>query len=163
MLRGPDWTQTRAVVTAFLEPEEGPVALFTALVPPPEWGGQIVDVIFAPLVWAAWHATWRRSARTASRAAGIALAPRMVIALTPRRMVAWRASRRWRLGTMAGELPRDLIAGATAPPGGTRSRALVLRLATGQAVTLRVWPATADDLAAQLSRCRDDSGVPGDG
>ena len=144
------------MVTAFLDPDERPVALFTALVPPPEWGGQIVDVIVAPLVWAVWHATWRRSARAASRAAGVALAPRMVIALTPRRMVVWQASRRWQVGTMAGELPRDLIVGATAPPGGTRSRALVLRLATGQAVTLRVWPATADDLAAQLSGRRQD-------
>lgn len=162
MLGGPDWTQTRAVVTAFLEPEEQPVALFTALVPAPEWGGQIVDVMFAPLVWAAWHATWRRSARAASRAAGVALAPRMIIALTPRRMVVWQASRRWRLGTMTGELPRDLIVGAMAPPGGTRSSALVLRLATGHAVTLRVWPATADDLAAQLSSSRDDVGVPRD-
>jgi hypothetical protein len=148
------------VVTAFLEPEERPVALFTALIPPPEGGGQIVDAILAPLVWAAWHATWRRSARAASLAAGVALAPRMVIALTPRRMMVWQASRRWRLGTMAGELPRDLIVGATAPPGGTRSRALVLRLATGKAVTLTVWPDTADDLAAQLSRRRDDSGDP---
>lgn len=158
----PDWTRTHAVVTAFLEPEERPVTLFTALVPPPDWGGQIVDVILAPLVWAAWHATWRRSARAASRAAGIPLAPRMVIALTPRRMVIWQASRRWRLGTLAGELPRDLIAGATAPPGGTRSRPLVLRLATGQAVTVRVWPARADELAAQLSKPLDDSAVPGD-
>lgn len=114
----------------------------------------------APLVWVAWHGTWRRSAREASRAAGVALAPRMLIALTPRRMVVWRADRRWRLGTMTGELPRDLVVGATAPPGGTRSRELVLQLASGQAVTLRVWPATADDLTAQLSGRRDDSGVP---
>ena len=162
MLRAPDWTRTRAVVTGFLEPEERPVMLFTALVPPPERGGEIVDVILAPLVWAVWHATWRHSTRAASRAANITLAPRMVIALTPRRMVVWRANRRWRLGTMAGELPRHLIAGATAPPGGTRSRALVLRLATGQAVTLRVWPASADDLAAQLSKRLDDSAVRGD-
>jgi len=109
MLRGPDWTRTRDVVTAFLEPEERPVTLFTALVPPPERGGEIVDVILAPLVWAVWHATWRHSTRAASRAANITLAPRMVIALTPRRMVVWRANRRWRLGTMAGELPRHLI------------------------------------------------------
>lgn len=148
------------MVTAFLEPEERPVALFTALIPPPEWGGQIIDVILAPLVWAAWHVTWHRSARAASLAAGVALAPRMVIAVTPRRMVVWQASRRWRLGIMAGELSRDLIVGATAPPGGTRSRALVLRLATGKAVTLMVWPDTADDLVAQLSRRRDDSGDP---
>jgi hypothetical protein len=161
MLRAPDWTRTRAEVTGFLEPQERPVTLFAALIPPPEWGGQIVDVILAPLVWAVWHATWRYSARAASRAAGVGLAPRMVIALTPTRMVCWRASRRWQLGTLAGELPRHMIAGATAPPGGTRSRALVLQLATGQAVTLKVGPTTADDLAAQLSKHLDDSAAPG--
>ena len=160
---GPDWMRARAVITAFLGPDERPVALFAALVPPPEWGGQVVDVIFAPLAWAVWHATWRRSVRAASQAAGVALAPRMVIALTPRRMVVWPASRRWQLGPMAGELPRDLIAAAEAAPGGTRSRALVLRLATGQAVTLRVRPATAENLAAQLSRRQDDSGLAADG
>jgi len=150
------------VVTAFLEPEERQVTLFTALVPPPEWGGQVIDVILAPLVWAVWHATWRHSTRAASQAADVTLPPRMIIALTPRRMVVWRASRRWRLGAVAGALPRHMIAVATAPLGGTRSRALVVRLATGQAVTLRVWPATADDLAAQLSKRLDDSALPGD-
>lgn len=111
MLHGPDWTQTRAAVIACLEPEEQPVALFTALVPPPEWGGQIVDVIVAPLVWAAWHVTWRRSARAASRTAGVSLAPRMVIALTPRRMVVWQASRRWRQPPQTIWLPSSPGAG----------------------------------------------------
>jgi hypothetical protein len=151
MLRGPDWNRTRAVVTAYLEPGEQLVTLFTALIPPPESGGVVADGAFVPLVWAAWYVAWWRAARAASRAADVPMAPRMIVAVAPSRIVIWRAARNWRLGNFSGELPRDRIIGVTAAGGGTRSRQLVLHLSTGPAVVMLVTPAAADQLTAMFS------------
>jgi hypothetical protein len=128
------------------------VTLFTALIPPPESGGVVVDGVFVPLIWVAWHVAWRRAARAASRVADVPMAPRMIVAVTPSRIVIWRAAHNWRLGDFSGELPRDRIIEVTATGGGTRSRRLVLHLSTGSAVAMLVNPATADQLTATFSR-----------
>jgi hypothetical protein len=151
MFRGPDWNQTYAAVTAHLEPDERPVTLFTALIPPPESGGVVIAGELAPLVWAVWHATWRHKTRAASRSADVPLAPRMIIAVTSRRLVIWAASRRWRLGKVVGDLLRDRITGITKAASGTRSQTLMLHLSTGPTVTIMVAAATADSLASVLS------------
>lgn len=151
MLRGPDWNRTRAVVTAYLEPDEQLVTLFTALIPPPELEGVVVDSGLVPLIWAAWYVTWRRAARAASRVADVPMAPRMIVAVTPSRIVIWRAARNWRLGDFSGELPRDRVIEVTAAGGGTRSRRLVLHLSTGPTVAILVNPEAADQLTAMLS------------
>lgn len=151
MFRGPDWNQTHAAVTAHLEPDERLVMLFTALTPPPESGGVVIEGVLVPLVWAVWHATWRHTTRAASRSADVPLAPRMIIAVTGRRLVVWAAKRRWRLGKVAGDVQRDRITGITRSASGTRSRTLVLHLSTGPTVTIMVAAAAADHLASALS------------
>jgi hypothetical protein len=151
MFRDPDWNRTRAVVTMHLGPEERLVTLFTAVIPPPESGGVVVDGALVPLVWAAWHAMWRHATRAASRAADIPVAPRMIVALTTSRIVIWRATRNWRLGKISGEMPRDRLLGVGATAGGPRFRRLVLHLSTGSTLTVLVTPATADQLTALLS------------
>jgi hypothetical protein len=151
MFRGPDWNQIYAAVTAHLEPDERVVTLFTALTPPPESDGVVISVVLVPVVWAVRHATWRHNTRAASRSADVPLAPRMIIAVTGRRLVVWAANRRWRLGKLAGNLPRDRITGITMDTMGTRSRTLVLHLSTGPTVTIMVAAAAADSLASAFS------------
>jgi hypothetical protein len=68
----------------------------------------------------------------------------MIIAVTGRRLVVWAANRWWRLGKLAGNLPRDRITGITMATMGTRSRTLVLHLSTGPTVTIMVAAAIAD-------------------
>lgn len=151
MLSGPDWNRIRAAITAYLQPGEQLETMFTALIPRPESGGLVVTDVLIPLVWAVQRAAWERAARATSRATGVPVAPRMIVALTPSRIVIWRAARNWRLGDFSGELPRDRIIEVTAAGGGTRSRRLVLHLSTGHAVVIRVAPAVADQLTAMLS------------
>jgi hypothetical protein len=147
-------------VAAHLEPGERPVTLFTALTPPPESDGMLIDGVLVPLAWAVRHATWRHTTRAASRSADTPLAPRMIVALTARRMVIWRATRRWRLGRVIGDLPRDRISGVTARTSGTRSSTLVLHLSTGPTVTIMVTSDSADQLAALLSVHPDSGPIP---
>jgi hypothetical protein len=139
------------MVTAYLQPGEQLETLFTALIPQPESGGFIVDGALIPLVWVVRRVAWERAARAASRVTGVPVAPRMIVALTPSRMVIWRAARNWRLGDLSGELPRDRIIGVITVGAGTRSRRLVLHLSTGSTVVMRVAPAVADQLTARLS------------
>lgn len=148
MLHGPDWNRTRAVVTAYLQPGEQLETLFTALIPRPESGGFVVTGALVPLIWAVRRVAWERAARATSQATGVPVAPRMIVALTPSRIVIWRAARNWRLGDLSGELPRDRIIEVTAAGGGIRSRRLVLHLSTGSAVVMRVAPAVADQLTS---------------
>lgn len=150
MFHGPDWNRTRAIVTGYLEPDEHLVTLFTALIPPPESGGVVMAGALVPLVWAARHASWRHAARAAGRAAGIPVAPRMIVAMSARRIVIWRATRGWRLRDIRGELPRERVLGVTASGGGARSRRLALHLSTGSSITLLVVPAVADQLTTLL-------------
>jgi hypothetical protein len=119
MMRGPDWNRTRAAVIAYVQPGEQLQALFTALIPRPESGGFVVTGALAPLVWAVRRVAWERAAHAVSRATGVPVAPRMIVALTPSRMVIWRAARNWRLGDLSGELPRDRIIGVTSAGAGT--------------------------------------------
>jgi len=151
MSRGPDWSRIRAVVTAYVQPGEQLQALFTALIPRPGSDGLVVSGALVPLFWAVQRVAWERAARAVSQATGVPVAPRMIVALTPTRMVIWRAARNWRLGDLSGELPRDRIIGVTTAGVGTRSRRLILHLSTGSTVAMRVAPAVADQLTAMFS------------
>jgi hypothetical protein len=151
MLHGADWNRTRAAVTAYLQPGEQLETLFTALIPPPESGGFVVTGGLVPLVWAVRRVARERAARAIRRATDVPVAQRMIVALTPSRMVIWRAARNWRLGDLSGELPRDRITGVTAAGRGAHSQRLVLHLSTGATVVIRVVPAVADRLTEMLS------------
>jgi hypothetical protein len=146
MVDGPDWNQTRSTITEYLGPDEPLESMFTALVPPPDRGGLMASAAVWPIVWAVWLATWQATVRKSSRAAQVPLARRMVVALTPQRLVIWRASRRWRLGAVTGDLPRDRIADTTVYGSGSRSRTLTLQLTTGASITLKVSPESASRL-----------------
>ena len=151
MSRSPDWKRILAAVTAYLPPGERPTVLFTAVNPSPESRGLIVTSGLVPLFWAARRVARERAARAVGREAGVPVAPRMIIALTPSRMVIWRAARGWRLGELSGELPRGLIAGATAAARGSHSQRVILHLATGASAVIRVTPVVADQLTKMLS------------
>jgi hypothetical protein len=146
MVGGPDWKQTRTKVTAYLGHDEPLESLFTALVPPPERGGLTISVLVLPVVWAVWLVTWQAAVRKSSRAAQVPLARRMIVALTPRRLVIWKASSRWRLRAIAGDLPRDRVASIAVSGSGSRSRTLILHLTTGASITMKVAPESANRL-----------------
>ena len=152
MSRGPDWNQTRALIAARLEPDERLAGMFTAITPYPESYSH--GTIFIPelilLVRAAEHAVWRRSTQAASRSSQVPLAPRMIIAITDRRLVVWAADRRWRPRRLAGALSRDRIIGVTAKEGTSRVRTVVLELSAGETVTIRVDPEVAGVLPGML-------------
>jgi hypothetical protein len=137
-------------VTAYLGPEDQPDVLFTAVTPAPESGVLLIEAVLAPLAWAVWRAMWSHNVRVASRAAGVPLAPRMIVALTPKRLVIWRATRNWRLGKVSGELPRERILRITEAGGGTRSRRLEFQMSTGSSFSLMVTKDAARQLTATL-------------
>lgn len=139
-------------MTAYLGPEDQPDVLFTAVTPAPESGVLLIEGVLAPLAWAVWRVMWSHDVRVASRAAGVPLAPRMIVALTPRRLVIWRATRKWRLGKVSGELPRERILQVAEAGGGARSRRLDLQMSTGSTFTLLVTKEAAAQLTATLSR-----------
>jgi hypothetical protein len=151
ILRGPDWSLTRATITAYLKPEEQLVMLFTAVTPAPEFGVHLIDGAVAPLAWAVWRAMWRHEVRVGTRAAGVPLAPRMIVALTADRVVIWRATPKWRLGQVCGELPRERILRVSEVGGGSRSRRLVLQTSTGSTFCLMVTPDAAGRLTEMFS------------
>ena len=146
MVGGPDWKQTRATITEYLGHDEPLESMFTALVPPPERGGLTASAAVWPIVWAIWLATWQAAVRKSSQSAQVPLARRMIVVLTPRRLVIWRASRRWRLRAVAGDLSRDRIADIAVSGSAPRSRTLILHLTTGASITLKVSPESASRL-----------------
>ena len=152
MFRSPDWELIRAAATARLDPGEQVMAVFGALIPHQVSIGHLIAPELAPLIRLMDHAVWRHQARTASRSAQVPLAPRMIIAFTGRRLVIWAARRRWRLGKVIGDLPRDRIMQVVTATGtGTRSRLMVLHLSDGRTVTLQVSARVATGLARTIS------------
>jgi hypothetical protein len=97
------------------------------------------------------YAMRRSSVRKTVQTAGVPLTRRMIIALTPRRLVIGQADRGWRLRTITGDLPRDKIAKVELGAASDRSRRVILHLNTGESITLRMTRAAADKFRDRLS------------
>lgn len=151
MSTGPDWEKTRAAISAHIEPGEPVEGIFTAVMPGEERGGGLAFGGLWPVVMAVEYAMRRSSVRETVQTVGVPLARRMIIALTPRRMVIGQADRRWRLRMIMGDLPRDQIAKVELGAASDHSRRAILHLNTGESITLRMTRAGADQFRDRLS------------
>lgn len=147
-----DWEKTRAAISAHLGPGEPVEGMFTAVLPGEGRGGGLVPGGLWPVVMAVEYAMRRSSARKTVQTTGVPLARRMIIALTPRRLVIGQADRGWRLRTITGDLPRDQIVKVELGAASDRSRRTILHLNTGESITLRMTRAGADQLRDRLSQ-----------
>jgi len=145
------WKHTQATVTARLEQEEPLKAIFSAFVPAPAEASALMPVGLLPLSWAVSHAMWQASVRKFGRAAGVPMARRMTMAATSRRLIIWKADRRWRLREFLGELPLGRIGDIDVSGSGSRSRLVTLHLKTGGDVPLKLQPEPANWLRAYLA------------
>jgi hypothetical protein len=66
-------------------------------------------------------------------------------------VVIGQPDRGWRLRTIMGDLPRDLIARVKLGAASDRTRRAILHLNTGESITLRMSRAAADQLRDRLS------------
>jgi len=142
---------TRTAAETELRPGEKLSALFPALTPPPHaGGGQALDGL-ALLIVAAEHLAWRRRSRVTARTSMFPLAPRMFIGLTDSRILVWSARYRWRIGRYLGDVSLDRVMAAEAPTAGSGWRTVVMHLADGPKVPIKVPNSIADHLASGLS------------
>jgi hypothetical protein len=145
------WEASRAAAVDKLRDGESIVALFPALTPPDDGGSGLVPALLIPLIAAveSWH--WRHTARKLARQSLFPLAPRMVVALTERRLLVWTAGRRWSLGPFIGFVTMDRIVQAEVVTVGSGWRTVRFDLANEPSVRLKVPGELADDLADFLS------------
>ena len=146
-----DWEQTRTAISAHLEPDEPLEGIFTAVLPDEGRGRGFASSGLWPLILAVEYATRRADVRKAGQTAGVPLARRMIIGLTPRRLIIGKADRRWRLREIAGDLPRNQVANVDFGGASPRVRRVFLRLKNGESVTLRMSREVADQLRERLS------------
>jgi hypothetical protein len=151
MSGGPDWEKTRTAISAHIEPGEPVEGIFTAVMPGEERGRGLAFGGVWPVVMAVEYAMRRSSIRKTVQTVGVPLARRMIIVLTPRRLVIGQAGRGWRLRAITGDLPRDQIAKVELGAASDRSRRAILHLNTGASITLRMTRAGADQLRDRLS------------
>lgn len=94
------------------------VGVLPALSPPPDAAaGGLVLAFLIPVIRGVerWH--WHRTSRRLATDSRFPLAPRMIVALTDRRLLIWEARRRWRLGAFLGFVTlADDFAKSLAPP-----------------------------------------------
>lgn len=138
-------------IRAYIDPGEPVECIFTAVMPGEESGEGLAFAGLWPVVMAVEHAMWRSSVRKTSQATGVPLARRMILALTPQRLVIGQADRGWRLRAIAGDLPRDQITNVELGAASDSSRRAILHLNTGESITLRMTRASADYLRDRLS------------
>src|SRR5215469_3386418 len=150
MVRSPDWKPILTGAVAGLEPGEQVSVIFGAMIPHEFFRGHVMTAELVPLLLIMDHVRWRYRTRAASRSAQIPLAPRMIIAVTGRRLVIWAARRRWRPGNVVGDLARDRIIEVNYGGTGSRPDLLVLHLTDGETLTLRVSATQAAELARRL-------------
>ena len=150
-MRGrPDPEAIRAAISAYFEPGEPVEGIFTAVMPGEERSGGLAFGELGLVVMAVEYAMRLSSARKTVQATGVPLARRMIIALTPRRLVIGQADRGWRLRTITGDLPRDQIAKVELGAASDRTQRAVLHLSTGESITLRMTRAGAAQLRDRL-------------
>jgi hypothetical protein len=150
-------------IVAHLQAGESLRRVFHVIIPPPSggvaWGDAAVVV---PLVRIVGRVMWNRAAAAAQEEVGIGLRPRMLWALTDRRILLFSALKRWQLGEPLGAIARTDVVGATAPTVGQGWRTVVLELTAGRQLSIKVGHTVADDLAAELASAAR-SGTDGDG
>lgn len=137
MAKGPDWERTKKFIRPRLQPGE-PAELFVAWVPRKGDYRGLTFVAYLPLILALDYVTNLIVIRKASRAAGVPLAARMIMAFSARRLIICRATRRWEFSEVMGDLPLDRIGSVDVSRSGSRSRAVTLGLKTGGTVTLKM-------------------------
>lgn len=147
--------QARAVpeqIAAHVRADESLRRVFHVIIPPPSggvaWGDAAVVV---PLVRIVGRVMWNRAAAAAQQEVGIDLRPRMLWALTDRRILLFSALKRWQLGEPLGAIARTEVVAATAPTVGQGWRTVVLELTAGRQLSIKVGHTVADDLAAELT------------
>jgi hypothetical protein len=146
--RQSDWKD--AVRALGLAPGEDLLTMTPAVAPGRTGGGMSMSGLVVVKL-AADRIAWQRRTEAAARSSGFPLAPRMIIGVTDRRLLVWSAGSRWRVRKYLGEVSRDQITRGTAPTVGAGWRSVLIDLATGPTVTIRVPARTADRLAASLS------------
>ena len=151
MSGGPDWEKIRTAISAHLEPGEPVEGMFTAVMPEEGRGHGMAFGGLGIVVMAVEYAMRRSSARKTAQTLGVPLTRRMIIALTPRRLVIGQAGRGWRLRMITGDLPRDQIAKVELGAASDRTRRAILHLNTGESITLRMTRTGADQLRDRLS------------
>lgn len=146
----PHAKQIADMIASRLAPGEELEAWFGATTARPDNDGRgfVMEAALVPLLWAVDYLTWLYTTRKASRASGVPLARRMIIAVTSRRLLIHKSSRRWTLGDLAGEIPREQVTAVTIYGPVARTRGCVLHLSTGKNVTLQVSRNVTDILTA---------------
>lgn len=157
MSRRSSWEANHAIAASELRDRESIVALFPALSPPDEGGSGLVPALLIPVIAAVerWH--WRRTAQRLAKQSLFPLAPRMVVALTERRVLIWAAARGWAAGPFIGFVTLDRVVEAEVLTVGSGWRTVRIDLANEPAVRLKVPGDLSEDLAAFLSGRRLDT------
>lgn len=151
-MRGaPNPETIRTAISAHIECGEPVEGIFTAVMPGEARSGGLAFGGLGLVVMAVEYAMRLSSVRKTIQTTGVPLAPRMIIALTPRRLVIGQADRGWRLRTITGDLPRNQIAKVELGAASERTRRAVLHLNTGESITLRMTRAGADQFRDRLS------------
>lgn len=147
-----DAARTLNMVSTRLAAGEVLELVCTAFTPAPDDGdGYVISGALVPVLWAVNFLTWTHTTRKASQAAGVPLARRMMIAVTSQRLLIWKASRRWMLSELIGEIPRQQVSSVTTYGPAVAARGFVIHLSNGKSVTLQVSREAADHLTALLS------------
>lgn len=151
-----DWKRSRDLAAEELRAGETLRAVFPSLASSDEGGSGIMPAAFVPVVTVVERWQQRRAARQTSKASLFPLAPRMVMALTNRRLLIWAAGRRWSMGTFLGFVPLESIVDADVVTVGAGWRTVRTDLANEPSVRFRVPGQLAEDIAAALSRRVDE-------
>lgn len=146
-----DWSRNRELAATELRAGEALQALFPAITASDDGGSAMMPAALLPVVAAVERWQDRRTARSTSKTSLFPLAPRMVMGLTNRRILVWRAGRRWSMGTFLGFVPMDAIVRAEVLTVGEGWRTVRVDLANEPSVRFRVPGQLADDFADALS------------
>jgi hypothetical protein len=144
------WERHREAAAAEVRAGETVLWILPALSPQERDGGLAITVLILPLM-ALRRWMWHRSTRAAAKQSLFPLAPRMILALTDRRLLIWSARRRFRLGEFIGFVTLDRVVMAEVLTVGAGWRSLRIDLANEPSVRLKVPGSLADELAAVLS------------
>lgn len=146
-----DWQRNRELASGELREGETLQALFPALAAADPGGSGIMPAALVPVVAAVERWQQRRATRQTTKTSMFPVAPRMLMALTNRRLLMWAAGRGWSMGAFLGFVPLDAIVRAGAVTVGEGWRTVQVDLANEPSVRFRVPGQLADDFADALS------------
>lgn len=150
MANGIDWDRTKKLIRPHLQSGE-PAQVFAAWIPATHDYAGLTFIGFLPLILVLQYLTNLSVRRKASRTAGVPLATRMFLALSQRRLIVFRATRRWRFRDLHGELPVDRIGSAVVSGSGSRHRSVTLHLKAGGTLSLMMPASHATRFAEHLA------------